>query len=337
MPLTTLNDFITLRGTYLSYLQAKGGNTSSNPSTKPTKDILKVATYYKSDGSFDHFDATNPNDEAFYLNPLTSQFVKLGISNSTLLRIAGTAFAEAYNISGTIAAIPFVVFNHYRMQKNSGYSTYGATWKIVHTLVSIRNGWTDDTYYKENKGYKAFFDSLVTNRSALMILAIASTCKADIRDTAVAAGQTPAFPDNANGGIGWHGYDFSLSTWRAYKECYQAGFHFTQTAHDIWNMGSYDNSANIGPNLAKKVVVPKKPKLQEQWRNDVKLSFKDQKYKWQSTAAFGSLKQGSVLYTIDPDYDRLYNDKRIIGEGNVSKGIKAYGGVVYKGEAAVDP
>ena len=63
--------------------------------------------------------------------------------------------------------------------------------------------------------------------------------------------------DFSNGGYYWHGRDFGLKKWAAYKSFYLVGFNFTDTSHDLWKLGSH--------------------KSKHSWE-----------YKYESTAAFGS-------------------------------------------------
>lgn len=46
------------------------------------------------------------------------------------------------------------------------------------------------------------------------------------------------FQDTTNGAYNWHGIDFGLSSWKAYKDYYEVGFLFTDDDHDLWNLGS---------------------------------------------------------------------------------------------------
>lgn len=44
--------------------------------------------------------------------------------------------------------------------------------------------------------------------------------------------------DYSGGAFYWHGKDFGLKSWKAYKSYYNVGFNFTNTSHDLWNLGS---------------------------------------------------------------------------------------------------
>lgn len=47
-----------------------------------------------------------------------------------------------------------------------------------------------------------------------------------------------SFQDTTNGAYNWHGKDFGISSWKAYKDYYKVGFLFTNNDHDLWNLGS---------------------------------------------------------------------------------------------------
>ena len=48
--------------------------------------------------------------------------------------------------------------------------------------------------------------------------------------------------DYSGGATVWQGNDFSLKDWKAYKNYYLVGFQFTDTKHDIYNMGNHPNN-----------------------------------------------------------------------------------------------
>ena len=67
--------------------------------------------------------------------------------------------------------------------------------------------------------------------------------------------------DYSGGGTTWHGTDFNhdgkvkgVSKSDAYKQYYEVGFKFTETSHDIWNMGSHSNPTKINRACGKKTV-----------------------------------------------------------------------------------
>jgi RHS repeat-associated protein len=45
--------------------------------------------------------------------------------------------------------------------------------------------------------------------------------------------------DTSGGAYFWHGADFGKKNWQAYKSYYLSGFKFTDTAHDLWNLGTH--------------------------------------------------------------------------------------------------
>ncbi|WP_025739446.1 RHS repeat domain-containing protein [Aquimarina pacifica] len=45
--------------------------------------------------------------------------------------------------------------------------------------------------------------------------------------------------DTSGGAYFWHGTDFGKKNWQAYKSYYLVGFKFTDTAHDLWNLGNH--------------------------------------------------------------------------------------------------
>ncbi|MGN6351317.1 MAG: hypothetical protein ACTHL3_07620, partial [Candidatus Nitrosocosmicus sp.] len=325
------------------YLQAKKNSAASSPGGKMTKQVMQVSTYYNSNGSFNHFDP-DTNDYAYYMHPSLGVYKKLNVSNSTLLRIAGTSYGESWNIAGAILAIPFVVFHKYREQIRQGYSCFrNVTWKIDNTLCDMRNAnaATDQAYYDDNPGFKAFMDAVPSTRIPNMVSAVFATIRACLYDTHnFVDSSVPIYPgdiDFSHGGLGWDGNDFHLSSRKAYKTRYKAGFKWNSSdgvhSDDIWGMTNYENPAIY------KLVHTRNPKTK---LADMKAIFNPpsgtaQKFWYESAGGFLSGGNGTIIYKAEANFEVLYNNGKIIGSGNATHGRNAHGGLASSYNNYIEP
>jgi RHS repeat-associated protein len=95
--------------------------------------------------------------------------------------------------------------------------------------------------------------------------------------------------DYSGGGTTWHGNDFSLKGWSAYKNYYLAGFNFTDDKHDIYSMGNHPNNSYTLTGVVNNESI------------EVNL-----RYKYLSTgAAGGTLFMKRSYWSFAPDYPAI--------------------------------
>jgi hypothetical protein len=356
MALSTISDFDGLKGSFLTYLQAKKDDAGTNFTTSPTKKLMLVSTYYNTDGSvLNH--VNDSLDRAFYRFPGTGVDTLLKSNNSTLLRIAGTAYNESGQNNSGMLAIAFTVFNKFYEQKHQDFKAFrGTTWTVDRCLVDMRNCMTDQAYYNHKYGklFKAFMDATISVRdaNAFMKYAVLSAIRASVYyfhyhvsvSNPVYTGDT----DFSNGGLGWDGNDFAIKGNTAYNDRYLTGFKMSVTGHDIWlpytwadAHGSHANT-DIPTTVSKRVSTKKHKVSVATCQGIFGTGTSGDQYWYQSAVAFGytdpwSHFRGTMIYKCESVFEGHYNNAKIIGDGNASSGKNARGGMVNAYRSNKDP
>jgi RHS repeat-associated protein len=211
---------------------------SNNPIMRIDPDGALDGDYYNFDGTYLGSDGVD-DDKVYVVNSIDSETASKGMSSSDLLAlrdkdfhsgstdpsatllpikhsefkaIAGTIYAEGtpWNLSfGEAAGIYSVMRNRASASGKSVYDIAGGGGIY---------GWSERSKINSSGAHK----SSVNNAYRGTIEGLTNS------------------KDYSGGGFYWHGSDFSKTTKgsHAYESYYKVGFNFTNSSHDIWNLGS---------------------------------------------------------------------------------------------------
>lgn len=221
---------------------------SNNPILRIDPDGALDGDYYNFDGTYLGSDGID-DDKVYVVNSVDPETASKGMSSSDLLALRDKDFhAGSTDPSATLLPIKHSEFKAIAGTIYAEGTQWNTTFEEAAGIYSVlrnRSNASGLSVYQEAQRKNQVFGWNERDKIN-SIYAHKPSVKNAFRGTI--EGLTNS-KDYSGGGFYWHGSDFAKPTpgSTAHEDFYKTGFSFTNSSHDIWNLGSI-KSGNSGYN-----------------------------------------------------------------------------------------